>query len=699
MMHEGAREPLELLVVEDDEVDRMALERLVRGDGLPYRCSIASSLAEARQLLAERPFDVVLTDYHLGDGDGLEVMALARNRPVILITGAGDEELAVRAMRAGAYDYLIKDAEGRYLKMVPVTVDNARRHHASIRRSRMLQQALSSINDSIFLTDAAGRLIFVNATFCATYGYAEAEILGRHHRELWAEGEGHELLPRSPGELPEGGERGECRHRRRDGSELDVLLSRSPIVDGDERVAAVGAARDVTERKEMERQLTRAALYDALTGLPNRALFMDRLDNAVKRHQRRNSHGFGVVFLDLDRFKVINDSLGHLAGDKLLQGIAERITGCLRLGDTVARLGGDEFAILVEDLDEEAEVHRVAERIRRELRRPFTIDGHEFFTAASLGVALSSTGYERPEDLLRDADTAMYRAKAQGRTRQVVFAPDMHARAVALLHLENDLRRAVERRDFEVHYQPIVELRHGWLRGFEALVRWRHPERGIVLPGEFLPLAQETGLLATIGWWVLEQSCRQIAAWQERFPHLADVAISVNLDGQQLSSEELVAQVDRVLGASGLAASSLDLEITEAMIIHDSELTSATLARLRAAGIGLFIDDFGTGYSSLSQLHRFPVDALKIDRAFVSRLGGEGDEIVRTIVSLARNLELRVMAEGIETAEQLFKLRELGCEHGQGFLFAEPLPAAEIEERLVGGGPLVALGERSEEAR
>ncbi len=810
-----------ILVVEDDLVDRMAFERMVESQGLPYRCRYATSLAEARKILAAESFDVILTDHNLGDGSGLEVLELVADRPVIVITGAGNEETAIRAMRAGAYDYLTKDVDGRYLKVVPVTVDAACRRHASERRARMLQQALTSINDSIYITDREGRFLFVNQTFRDTYGYREEEVLGQPEEILWADAEAGPELCR-PAALPAAGERGECLHRRADGSELAVLLARSPIVDDDGvAIAAVGAARDiserkrwelalqeseeryalaaagsndglwdwhlgrrrvyyserfkstlgyrgdelepipeawfdlvhdddldllraqieahvegktshfenehrirsrdgevlwvqarglavrdregkayrlagslrdVTDRKRAEEQLIHAALHDSLTGLPNRALFMDRLDNAIKRQRRRPDHSFGVIFLDLDRFKVINDSLGHLAGDQLLQAIGRRLQGCLRIADTVARLGGDEFGVLLEDLDDEAEVAEVAERIDEELRRPFLIDGREFRTAASLGVALSSTGYERAEDLLRDADTAMYRAKSrQSRGRQVVFDPAMHARAVALLDLENDLRRAVEELNFEVHFQPILSLAAGGLKGFEALVRWPHPERGLVSPGDFLPLARETGLLPAIGWWVLGRSCRLVRGWQRRFPAAAAVTVAVNLDGQQLSSAEFPEEVAAALQASGLAPTSLELEITEDMIIDNPELTAVTLERLRADGIGLHIDDFGTGYSSLSQLHRFPVDALKIDRSFVWRMSAEGEEIVRTIVSLAHNLGLEVMAEGIETVDQLERLRELGCQLGQGFLFAKPLSPAGVEE-LLGRQPLVFPG-------
>lgn len=808
---------LRLLLVEDDDVDRMAFERHVRKNSLEYDYEYAATLSEAKALLTDGAFDIVITDYHLGDGSGLDLLELSLDVPVIVITGAGDEEVAVQAMRAGAYDYLVKDIDRRYLKMIQVTVDHAHKHHKSGRQAQVLAQALTSINDAIYITDMAGRLIFVNDTFRRTYGFGDDADVGQcRANELWHDGSLHNLQPSAPEDLPEHGERGECVHVRSDGSTFSALVSRSPIFDSHgERVAAVGAVRDisqrrrweealrqseerfslaaagandglwdwdlrtgevyyssrwratlgygedelaptpeawfdlvheddidllraqldahkngktphfenehrirtsdgeyrwvqvrglavrngdgayrmagsqrdVTDRKRMEDQLIHAALHDSLTGLPNRALFMDRLDNAIQRAGRRTGHAFGVIFLDLDRFKMINDSLGHQAGDRLLQALSRRLHRCVRSGDTVARLGGDEFAILLEELEGPDEVHTVADAIQHELQRPFEIGGQECFTGASLGIAFSATGYERAEDVLRDADIAMYQAKSEGRTRQVVFKPHMHTQAVKTLAMENDLRRAVERHEFRVHYQPVVDLASGALCGFEALVRWQHPERGLVMPGEFLPLAQETDLSAAIGWQVLEQSCRQMKEWSDGLlAHLPEdsgvIGVSVNLDAKQLAASDLVDRVDAVLDETGIEPGRLRLEITEGMIIVQPEMAAAILGRLRRKGIRLYIDDFGTGYSSLSQLKRFPVDTLKVDRSFVAQMIEQDDdlEIVRTIVQLGRNLDLEVMAEGIETVAQLHRLRNLGCDCGQGYLFAKPLSPQSIED-------------------
>ncbi|HJZ11538.1 MAG TPA: EAL domain-containing protein, partial [Acidobacteriota bacterium] len=406
------------------------------------------------------------------------------------------------------------------------------------------------------------------------------------------------------------------------------------------------------------------------TGLANRALFMDLLARAIGRARRRADYVFAVLFLDLDRFKIINDSLGHMIGDQLLVEIARRLESCVRPGDTVARLGGDEFTILVEDITDVTDAIHVAERIQHVLRKPFNLGGQEIFTSASLGIAMSAPNYDRPEEILRDADTAMYRAKTLGKSRHQVFDTGMHARAVALLHLETDLRRALERHEFRVHYQPTVSLKTGKLTGFEALLRWQHPERGLVLPAEFIPNAEETGLIIPIGQWVLREACRQMRQWQSESQ--IDLTISVNLSGRQFNQHDLVQKISDVLEETELSPYHLILEITESMLMENPESARAMLAELKMLNVDLHIDDFGTGYSSLSYLHHFPIDSLKIDRSFVSRMGSDL-EIIKSIVNLAHNLRMRVIAEGVETQQQCDQLRALHCEAAQGFLFSKPV--------------------------
>jgi len=445
-----------------------------------------------------------------------------------------------------------------------------------------------------------------------------------------------------------------------------------------QRRQAEKASQDLTE------QLMYNAFHDALTGLPNRALFMDRLERAIEHGKRDRDSQFALLFLDLDRFKVINDSLGHPLGDQLLTAIAERLKACLRPIDTIARFGGDEFTILVEELKDISDTIRLVERIQAELALPFTLGGQEVFTTVSIGIALSATGDPRPEDLLRDADIAMYRAKYQGSARYEIFDTSMHAWAVARLRMETELRQAIERQEFRVYYQPVVCLATGRITGFEALVRWQHPQRGLVSPDQFFLVAAETGLLALIDQWVMREACRQTKQWQDRIPTVGRLTISVNLGNKQFTQPNLVEQISQILQETRLDAQSLKLEITENVIMQNGESVTAKLLQLKALGLRLSIDDFGTGYSSLGRLHRFPIDELKIDRSFISQIGTEQEmEITETIVTLAQKLDVDVTAEGIETAEQLALLRELGCGSGQGYFFSQPLNNSATEALII----------------
>jgi diguanylate cyclase (GGDEF)-like protein/PAS domain S-box-containing protein len=460
------------------------------------------------------------------------------------------------------------------------------------------------------------------------------------------------------------------------------VLSRGLAVRNGDRKAyrMVGAQTDTTQRKLAEEQLIHEALHDALTGLPNRSLFLDRLGHRIRHARREKDRLFAVLFLDLDRFKMVNDSLGHGPGDELLVETARRLERCVRPGDTVSRLGGDEFAILLEDVDDAADASSVGSRIQRALEEPIKVSGQEIVSTASIGIALSQTGYEKAEDVLRDADTAMYRAKSQGRARAEVFDKTMHARAVVLLQLENDLRQAIERGEFAAYYMPIVSLDSGRISGFEALIRWNHPQRGLVSPFDFISVAEESGLIIAIDRWVMREACRQLKEWQGHFPDGDRLTVSVNLSGRQFRQPDLVGSVSEALAQTGLPPSSLAVEITENVLIDNAEAAGQMLGELRRRGAQIYLDDFGTGYSSLSYLNRFPIDAVKIDRSFVSRMGPKkgGHEIVRAIVTLAHNLGIRVVAEGVETQDQLGELRMLKCGYGQGYLFSKPVTADEI---------------------
>ncbi len=444
------------------------------------------------------------------------------------------------------------------------------------------------------------------------------------------------------------------------------------------------AVHDITERKALEERLAHQAYHDALTGLPNRAFFLDRLQSALA-HTSQQRRSVAVLFLDLDRFKVINDSLGHEAGDRVLVVVAERLRASLRSGAVAARFGGDEFTILLPEVGDVYEVCRAAERILAAVRAPFALDdGHEASVTSSIGIVLNDDAHPAPADLLRDADVAMYRAKQSGKACYKVFDTSMHAWAVARLDLERDLRQAIARGEMRLYYQPIVRLATRRIVGLEALLRWQHPQRGTILPAEFIPLAEETGLIVPLGRWALRTACRQAATWHRAHPSGDPVAINVNLSATQFQQPNLIAEVADALRATGLDPHHLVLEITESVMMADGESTGATLTKLKALGVRLAIDDFGTGYSSLSYLNRFPVDILKIDRSFVARLGedGEGASLARAILSLGHGLGLRVIAEGIERGKQAAQLRMLGCELGQGYHFAAPL-ASEAAGRLL----------------
>ncbi|OYE04121.1 GGDEF domain-containing response regulator [Nostoc sp. 'Peltigera membranacea cyanobiont' 232] len=446
-------------------------------------------------------------------------------------------------------------------------------------------------------------------------------------------------------------------------------------------------SRNITALKLAEAQLIHDAFHDILTGLPNRALFMERLERALMLAKRRADYTFAVLFLDLDRFKVVNDSLGHMIGDQLLTALASRLESCLRVGDTVARIGGDEFTILLDNLKTINDVTSVVERIHQALTSAFQLSGYEVFTTVSIGIALSKGSYNLPEELLRDADIAMYRAKALGKARHEIFDSTMYAQVTKLLELEMDLRRAVERQEFQVYYQPIVLLETCKIIGFEALVRWQHPQHGLVPPDNFIPLAEETGLIIPIGYWVLGEACRQMRAWQIQFPTDPPLTISVNLSTKQFLQPDLIEQINRTIQETGLEARNLKLEITESVLMENIQSATLMLLQLQEMNIQLHLDDFGIGYSSLSYLHRFPSKALKIDRSFITKIGANGEnlEIVQAIVTLAQGLNIDVIAEGVETLQQLAQLRAMKCKYAQGYFFSKPVDSKSIETLIASG--------------
>lgn len=537
------------------------------------------------------------------------------------------------------------------------------------------------------LVAPSGRWLTVNRSLCAALGYSEEELLEKSFSDIAHPDDAGATLVQIQ-KLLEGqisSHQAEQRFTHKLGHLVWMLLSISLVPDSNGNpLHLVLQFQDITDRKMEEERLVHDVFHDALTGLPNRALFMDRLSLAIERARRRKDQVFAVLFLDLDGFKAINDSLGHIMGDQLLIQVSRRLTACLRTTDTIARLAGDEFTILLEDLTDERESLRIVERLQKELERPCKLGTDDIPVTTSIGVTLSSPSYERAEEMLRDADMAMYRAKSAGKARYQLFDTEQHVPALDVANLGKDLEIAVEKEQLFLHYQPIVSLETGRLQAFEALVRWRHPQRGLISPTDFIPIAEETGSIIQIGNWVLREACLQVKRWQEKFPLYTSLAVTVNLSGKQFMQADLTDQVIEILQHARLDPRSLKLEITESVVMENIGTATVLLQQLRALGIELGVDDFGTGYSSLSYLHRLPINSLKIDKSFVKGMveKREHAEIVKTILTLARSLGIRVVAEGVETLEQLTELRRLQCDAGQGFLFAKPADAETAETLL-----------------
>lgn len=581
--------------------------------------------------------------------------------------------------------------QGDYIGVLGMITDisDRKRTEAALQESKQrLDETLCSLEDVVWSISAdTFETLYINPAVQKIYGRPATAFF--ENLNLWFEVVHPEDIARVQGAiqplLSTGCQEIEYRIIRPDG-QIRWLLNRSHLIydANNQPIRIEGMATDITERKQMEEKLVRHAFYDTLTGLPNRVMFMDKLEQAIERVQRFPDELFGVLCLDLDRFQVVNDSLGHLVGDRLLVELSQRLQSSLKPEYAIARLGGDEFTILLTHIHSSEEAIRTAENIHQLLQLPFNLHGYEVFTTASIGIALSTTGYNQASDWLRDADTALYRVKEQGKAGHLVFDTTMYDSAVARLQLETDLRWAIERQELQVAYQPIVSVTTEEITGFEALVRWHHPERGLISPSEFIPVAEETGLIIAIGQWVLRESCQQLRQWQLQFPAMKPLTINVNLSGKHFSQPHLVEQIQQILQETGLAPSSLKLEITESAIITSPEQAAIVLKQLKALGMQLCIDDFGTGYSSLAYLHYFPIDVLKIDRSFVNQMDKNGEQlaIIRAIVTLAHNLGMNVVAEGVETTNQLQQLRKLQCDQAQGYLFSRPLNREQTQALL-----------------
>ncbi len=690
-----------VLLVEDEEPHALLIKRALEDCLGSYVVSAVRTLREARSFLEQHKPMLVITDYRLPDGVGTELLQGGSTHspayPIVIMTGQGDEEIAVAAMRAGALDYIVK-SEANMADMARIAERSLREWH-HIKERFKAEQALAlseeryslaakAANDGLWDWDLETNKVYYSHRLKAMLGYSDIDFDNSLDAAFELLHESDIALVRAAIDSHlEGGTphlECECQMRHRSG-DYRWMLMRGLAVRRKSGVAyrMAGSLTDITERKKAEQQLQHDALHDVLTNLPNRALFMDRLGLCLERARRHDGYLFAVLFLDLDRFKVVNDSLGHAIGDQLLQAIARLLQRGLRTGDSVCRFGGDEFALVLDGIDREGEAISTAKRISEDVARTYHLGGHEVFITASIGIALTNGELSCAEDLIRDADTAMFRAKALGRGRVELFKRTMRMDVLQQLHLENDLRGALHRNELVVHYQPMVSLQSGKIEGFEALVRWRHPEKGLIAPANFIPLAEETGLINAMGSFVLERACTDLSDWQQR-ASLPTLSVSVNLSAKQFVEADLVEQITAVLSRTKLNPGCLKLEITENLVMENAEIASALIDSLKKKGIALAMDDFGTGYSSLSYLHRFPVDTLKIDRSFVRQMdsGGNGLEIVRTIIALARVLHMNVTAEGVENANQLQLLRALQCATAQGFHFSKPIDAKKVQALL-----------------
>lgn len=579
--------------------------------------------------------------------------------------------------------YVIYNENFQPTRMIGAMSDFTERKKAedALRESEeRYRDLIENANDIIYTTDLTGNFTSLNKAGQKLLGYRLEEILNKSIFSIVPPEHVNTVRKMIHLHFKESTRTDfEIELLNSDNERLTLEVSNRIIFQDKQPVALQGIARNISERKWAEAQLRHNAMHDSLTGLPNRALLLNQLRQAIARKRRNPDFHFAVLFLDIDRFKIINDSLGHLIGDKLLCCISEKLKKCVRDFDTVARLGGDEFVLLLEDIRSISDAVHIAERILESISKPFLIEENDIYTSTSIGITFSEKGYNLPEELLRDADTAMYRAKSSGKDCYRIFDHEMYVNAAKLLKTETDLRRALERDEFELHYQPIISLSDGKIIEVEALLRWNHPEKGMVSPMEFVPIAEDTGLIVPIGNWVIKEACCQLKLWQQNGSVDQNLIMSVNLSPKQIARTDLHEFIEQTLRQNEVSPKNFNLEITESAIMENGEIAENLLNQLKDLGVWLTTDDFGTGYSSLSYLHRFPIDRLKIDRSFVNDMNShsKNSEIIRTILTLARSLRMEVVAEGIETKEQLALLKALDCDFGQGYIFSKPVNAIE----------------------
>jgi len=695
-----------ILLVDDEQRLRESNRDLLAGMcGEIVECGDGHAAISA---LERGSFDVVLLDLKLPDISGLDVLKWATqarvSATIIIVSADSHIDAAIGAMRGGAYEFLRKPCDpDQLVRSVANALERRRleRRHAlmtaRLEQSERLHRFLVEQSpDIIYTLDEEGRFVFINGRIEALLGFERAELTGQHYTLLVHEDD-RERARFAFAERRTGGRASEnieirlrCKEdgfRHFDNRFIVAMLSATGIYDAEQPTSAqrfmgtYGVARDITERKRTEEKISFQAYHDLLTNLPNRVLFRDRLELALAHARRRNGL-VGVMFIDLDRFKLVNDTYGQAEGDQLLIDFAQRLKNCLRAGDTLSRLGGDEFTVLLPDLAHTHDAAGVAEKIREDLCEPFRIGGQDFRATVSLGISIFPRDGDNVETLLRNADLAMYQVKSRGKDGYGFFSVDMSKDHRERIDLENDLRRAVENREFVLHYQPQVCLRSQRTFGFEALLRWQHPTQGLLLPSRFIDLAEEIGLIHQISDWVLEEGCRQLAQW-DAAGH-TDLRLALNLSARDFERKDLVERVAAAPAAFDIAADRIEVEITESLLLDDTEAIIDTVRQLRHKGVRVAIDDFGTRYSSLNYLRRFPVSSVKIDQSFVRDLGRDqgAASIIHAIVGIAQGFGLHLLAEGVETPEQAKILRELGCDEMQGYHFGRPVPADEALAQL-----------------
>jgi diguanylate cyclase (GGDEF)-like protein/PAS domain S-box-containing protein len=700
-----------ILLIEDNPGDaRLLREMLNEHESQKTELVHVTSMHEAELQLGQRAFDIVLLDLGLPDAQGLNALrrahAVAPRVPLVVLTGLDDESLAARSLQEGAQDYLIKgQIETRSLfRSLRYAVERKSMEDALYEEKERAQVTLNCIGDAVVCTDISGNITFLNLVAEKMTGWTLPEAAGRSmseifrtmdtssvdHTETTSE---HSILQIRAVHLPSS-----CILIRRDGFEIPIEDSIAPINDRDgQATGAVIVFRDVSVAQAMAQQITHSAEHDYLTGLPNRMLLNDRISQAIAL-ARRHMKKVAVLFLDLDGFKHINDSLGHPIGDQLLKSVATRLVDCVRASDTVSRQGGDEFVVLLAEVAQADDAATMAKRMLRTVAEVHSIGKHDLHVTTSIGVSIYADDGLDAETLIKNADTAMYQAKENGRQSFQFFKPAMNARAVERQGIEESLRRALERDEFALHYQPKICLKTGTIVGAEALIRWTHPTRGAIAPAQFIPVAEDTGLILPIGNWVLRRACEQARDWTK--VGIPNMTMAVNVSAMEFRDENFLEGLFSILKDTHLDPMSLELELTESVLMKRVDATASILQDLRNVGVQIAVDDFGTGYSSLSYLRKFPIDALKIDQSFVRQITAGADDaaIVTAVINMARSLKLRVVAEGVETQEELEFLQSHACDEAQGYYFSRPLPAQQFAELLASGvrsTPLLGLPARA----